>query len=121
MCGINGIFSFQEIDLSSIIKKMNALITHRGPDDEGVYVHANKKIALGMRRLAIIDLSTGNQPMYSEDKNLVIVFNGEIYNFKEVKQELIKNHQVTFNTNSDTEVILKGYGIYGKNIGVYLV
>ncbi len=112
MCGITG-FITEDKNKKQIVKQMANAIKHRGPDGEGYYT--DKVVALGHRRLSIIDLSTGDQPMFNEDKNLVIVFNGEIYNYKEIKKVLEKkNHK--FNTNSDTEVILHGYEEYGNNI-----
>ena len=111
MCGINGIISKSlEIDLNKNINKMNDKIIHRGPDDDGFYyeTNINFSVALGMRRLSIIDLFNGGQPMYSDDKQVVIVFNGEIYNYQKLKKELEKNN-ISFRTNSDTEVILKLY------------
>jgi len=113
MCGINGFIAFEketEKQLINNITLMNDLIIHRGPDDNGVFVESNthSAIAMGMRRLAIIDLSAGNQPMYSEDKNIIIVFNGEIYNFQILRNEL-KAKGIAFKTHSDTEVILKLY------------
>ena len=115
MCGINGYIFKSKPVKENLISCMNACIRHRGPDDEGSHRDKvlNKYIGLGMTRLSIIDLSTGNQPIYSEDKSLVIVFNGEIYNYQSLKIELEKNHNAEFNTNSDTEVILKMYEIYG--------
>ena len=110
MCGINGIISKSK-NKEKEIKKMNDRIKHRGPESEGTYI--DDDIALGHRRLAIIDLATGDQPIYNEDENLVIVFNGEIYNYKEIKKEL-KNH--TFKTNSDTETLIHGYEEWGKNL-----
>lgn len=114
MCGINGIISLKQFDIDSI-HQMNDKIVHRGPDDEGLYLDENKSysIGLGMRRLSIIDLSEGNQPMYSDDEDVVIVFNGEIYNYKALKSEL-ESKNIKFKTNSDTEVILKMYLEYGK-------
>ena len=87
MCGINGIYSKKRNDTSFIEKtlnKMNDLIIHRGPDDSGVFTHADKSYSagMGMRRLSIIDLQTGKQPISSEDSSKTIVFNGEIYNYK---------------------------------------
>ncbi len=113
MCGINGIISHtiaQEKQLHDAIAKMNQLIYHRGPDEDGFYFSKNEtsSVAMAMRRLSIIDLSTGKQPMYSENKAIGIVFNGEIYNYRTLKQELIKSG-ITFKTTSDTEVILKLY------------
>ena len=85
MCGITGFVNNKD-NKKEIIKKMADKIAHRGPDGEGYYI--DETIALAHRRLAIIDLSTGNQPMYNKDKSIVIVFNGEIYNFLEIKDEL---------------------------------
>jgi len=112
MCGICGIVSLSnQVIEQSFIKKMCHQILHRGPDAEGYYVKEN--IALGMRRLRIIDLNTGDQPIFNEDKSMCIVFNGEIYNFKKLKQDLIqKGHK--FYTLSDTEVILHLYEEYGE-------
>lgn len=107
MCGING-FNFKDED---IIKKMNLLTRHRGPDDEGIYF--DEHVSLGHNRLSIIDLSPlGRQPMESSDGKLVIVFNGEIYNFLEIKEEL-KSHY-SFRTKTDTEVILASYERWGQ-------
>ena len=94
----------------AVLEKMTNVLSHRGPDGKGFYV--NKNIGLGHRRLAIIDLSTGDQPMFSEDKKLVIVFNGEIYNYVELKEEL-KALGHRFTTASDTEVILSAYQEWG--------
>jgi len=117
MCGINGIVTKRRISnekLKSNIFKMNDLIIHRGPDDDGVFAVTDENYSLGMgiRRLSIIDLHTGTQPIYNDDKSIVIVFNGEIYNYKVLKNELEKEG-VTFKTNSDTEVILRLYEQYG--------
>jgi asparagine synthase (glutamine-hydrolysing) len=114
MCGINGSILFSGKILLENIKVMNNSIIHRGPDDDGIFVETNKthSIAMGMRRLSIIDVSNGNQPMKSDDENVIIVFNGEIYNFKSLKLQLETNG-VVFKTNSDTEVILNMYLEYG--------
>lgn len=111
MCGINVIVSpLDNQDLASALSKMNKAIVHRGPDDNGVFISEseNYSIGLGMQRLSIIDLDLGKQPMQCVDGNLVIVFNGEIYNYKTLKTEL-ENEGVIFSTNSDTEVILNLY------------
>ena len=109
MCGINGIFQFRrkfEIDkLSNYIGIMNQSIVHRGPDGEGVYV--DETCALGMRRLSIIDLEKGDQPIWNDDRTKAIIFNGEIYNYQELRNNLL-GKGIGFSTNSDTEVILKG-------------
>ena len=105
MCGIVGFYGEQK-NKENIIKKMADRIKHRGPDGEGYYT--NEKIALGHRRLSIIDLAGGTQPMFTEDKKLVVVFNGEIYNYIELRDEL-KEKNYEFKTNSDTEVLLYGY------------
>src|ERR1700733_3864275 len=107
MCGIAGIVSF---DGSPVLRQelvdMCGALAHRGPDDAGYYVDA--QAALGMRRLSIIDLSTGHQPISNEDGSIWIVFNGEIYNYQELRDELIsRGHQ--FRTNSDTETIVHLY------------
>lgn len=112
MCGITGIFNFnrgQKVDDIHLKHMTNALV-HRGPDDEGFFIDNN--IGLGHRRLKIIDLETGGQPMLSFDKNIVVVFNGEIYNYLQIRKTLIsKGHK--FYTNSDTEVIINAYREWG--------
>ena len=105
MCGITG-FIDKRNPKKDIIKKMTDRIIHRGPDAEGYYIDDN--IALGHRRLSIIDLKGGDQPIYNEDKSMVVIFNGEIYNFIELKAELEeKGHK--FKTICDTEVLVHGY------------
>lgn len=117
MCGINGIINktnSSEKEITEVLTKMNNLIIHRGPDEDGFITSKQDKFSLGMamRRLSIIDLSTGKQPIYSDDKKIVIVFNGEIYNYRVLKTKL-ENEGIEFKTNSDTEVILKLYEKYG--------
>lgn len=117
MCGINGLIDKTKINkdsMASVLNAMNNLIIHRGPDEDGVFAEQNDKYTVGMamRRLSIIDLSSGKQPIFSDDKQIVIVFNGEIYNYKTIKSRLV-SEGVTFNTTSDTEVILKAYEKYG--------
>lgn len=115
MCGVNGILDFSnkydKDKIRSIISKMNNAIIHRGPDDEGLFVDQN--IALGMRRLSIIDLETGKQPIFNEDNTLVIVFNGEIYNYIDLKATLLAKGHI-FKTTSDTEVVLHCFEEYGE-------
>ena len=112
MCGIVG-FIDKSKDKKKIIKDMADLIIHRGPDSDGYYVDDN--IALGFRRLSIIDLGTGSQPIFNEEKDKVIIFNGEIYNYQIIKEDLLaKGHK--FTTKTDTEVILHGYEEYGEKI-----
>lgn len=111
MCGIVGFVS-KEKNKKQIIKKMADRIAHRGPDGEGFYT--DDEVALGHRRLSIIDLATGDQPMFNEDKQMVIVFNGEIYNYIELREELKKNHE--FKTSSDTEVLIHGYEEWGSDL-----
>jgi len=110
MCGITGIINKQAPANLSELKAMCDRLHLRGPDAEGTWV--NGHIGLGHRRLSVIDLETGGQPMLTADQNLVLVFNGEIYNFKDIRSEL-KKLKHNFNSNSDTEVILKGYQEYG--------
>ncbi len=114
MCGFVGfVDKTKKEEKTKIIKNMNDQIIHRGPDSEGYYI--NKEVALGFRRLAIIDLNTGDQPMFNEDKSMVIVFNGEIYNYQSLKDDLIKKGHIFKNT-SDTEVLIHGYEEYGTKI-----
>ena len=111
MCGINGIVSKNK-NKEDLIHRMNDKIKHRGPNAEGVYVDEN--VALGQRRLSIIDLSdNGNQPIYNEDKSILVVFNGEIYNYQDLREELT-NH--TFHTKTDTEVLVHGYEEWGYDV-----
>ncbi len=116
MCGIAGIFcvrSNKEIDIANSVKKMSSIIAHRGPDGEGIWYDINKGIALAHRRLAIIDLSDkAFQPMIGCDGN-IIVYNGEIYNYRELKKEL--ENEWNFKSNSDTEVILASYYRWGES------
>src|SRR5437667_12602514 len=105
MCGISGLFIAGElprISLTRTVRAMTAAMEHRGPDDEGFVFDG--RVGLGMRRLSIIDLSGGKQPICNEDGSIVVVLNGEIYNFKDLQGELASmGHQ--FRTHSDTEVI----------------
>jgi len=119
MCGITGkIFFSQEKNIEeSEIKRMTDVIQHRGPDDEGFYI--NKNVGLGFRRLSIIDLNTGHQPLSNESGSKWIVFNGEIYNFWELRREL-QQKGYFFKTKTDTEVILKLYEEYGVHCVDYL-
>jgi len=114
VCGINGLlYRKADPNIAQKLSLMNVLISHRGPDDDSKYY--TDRIGMGMRRLSVIDLSTGNQPMYSQAKDIVIVFNGEIYNYQDLKAEL-EQAGVTFDTTSDTEVILKLYEKYGESM-----
>lgn len=112
MCGITGIF---HLDASrqvsrNLLKKMTDIIRHRGPDGDGLYINGN--LGLGHRRLSIVDLTTGDQPMFNDDKSIALILNGEIYNYIELKEELrALGH--TFRTTSDTEVIIKSYEQWG--------
>jgi asparagine synthase (glutamine-hydrolysing) len=112
MCGIAGMVETHRdgaVDVATIHQMCEAIV-HRGPDDEGIFVKAG--VGLGMRRLSIIDLAGGHQPVFNEDKTVCIVFNGEIYNFPELRSQLLsRGHQ--FYTHSDTEVIVHLYEEYG--------
>lgn len=114
MCGICGIYSTQGISNSDyhLIHRMSDALIHRGPDDYGTFQDSH--IALGHRRLSIIDLSGGHQPMANEDETVWVVSNGEIYNYKELRSEL-KHRGHTFRTASDTETIVHAYEEYGQN------
>lgn len=115
MCGFVG-FTGNIVNRNEILHKMADRIIHRGPDMEGYYLSDEDfPVALGFRRLSIIDLKDGIQPMYNEDNTVVVVFNGEIYNFMELREELIKAGHV-FKTRSDTEVVVHGYEEYGTSL-----
>ena len=119
MCGITGILNFNPSEnvRLGMLKNMTDSINHRGPDDEGHYI--NNNLGLGFKRLSIIDLKSGHQPLSNKEKNIWITFNGEIYNYKSLRKELIsKNYN--FLTNSDTEVILNLYIEYGESCLKYL-
>ena len=117
MCGINGIIQFSgrrtPEELRALVHAMNEQIVHRGPNHEGLYADAH--CAIGMRRLSIIDLAGGLQPIWNETRTMAIVFNGEIYNFQSVRERLVScGHH--FATSSDTEVILHGYEEWGLEV-----
>ncbi len=107
------VFNKKINDSSIVLEKMMDLIKHRGPDSDGEYVDCD--IALGFRRLSIIDLSNGSQPLFNEDKSLVLVFNGEIYNYRQLREELLRFGHV-FETDTDSEVLLHGYEQWGKEL-----
>ena len=114
MCGIVGILNFDSRPVSkALLKKMTDIQSHRGPDDDGIWIE--KKIGIGHRRLAIIDLSNfAKQPMFSEDNNYIISYNGEVFNYKSIRNELIKLGYY-FSSDSDTEVVLKSYQEWGED------
>lgn len=112
MCGFVG-FTGGLAQREKVLQEMMDAIIHRGPDSAGTYI--DDDIALGFRRLSIIDLDSGSQPMYNENRDMVIVFNGEIYNYKELRDELIKKGHV-FANNADTEVLIHGYEEYGEEL-----
>ncbi|MCP4373836.1 MAG: asparagine synthase (glutamine-hydrolyzing) [Deltaproteobacteria bacterium] len=119
MCGICGIASYIEgkrVD-EKILCSMRESLLHRGPDESGIFI--DERIGLGHRRLSIIDLSTGTQPIHNEDSSLRIVFNGEIYNYLELKEDLLRSGH-TFYTNSDTEILIHLYEEYGKSLLDYI-
>ena len=113
MCGITGIMHFDSSRCveKSRLKDMTNILKHRGPDGNGLFIDDN--VALGHRRLSIIDLSSGNQPMSILDGRYTIVYNGELYNYKELREELVKRGH-KFRTKGDTETILHLYEEYGE-------
>lgn len=112
MCGIAGIIRFDGVSSEEEIRLMTNSIAHRGPDGEGI--HIRNGVALGHRRLSIIDLEHGQQPMLSNDKEIAVTFNGEIYNYPHLKKELTAMGYV-FRTKSDTEILIAGYHFWGTD------
>src|SRR5437660_8695423 len=113
MCGIAGMFypGGRPPDAERLVERMTSALTHRGPDECGY--HADAQAVLGHRRLSIIDLQGGQQPMYNEDRTIAVTFNGEIYNFADIRRRLIAAGHV-FRTNSDTETIVHAYESWGE-------
>lgn len=111
MCGITGFLDPDGVLTEQDLRRMNASITRRGPDGEGYFVEGG--IGLAMRRLAIIDISGGWQPVYNEDRSIVVVFNGEIYNYRELREELLAAGH-TFRTHGDSETIAHLYEVHGE-------
>src|SRR5262245_28606756 len=113
MCGIAGIYNFRSLEPvpPRLVKAMTDTLVHRGPDDEGFYISG--PVGLGHRRLSIIDLDGGHQPIANEDETVWVVFNGEIYNFNDLHDDLVKKGH-TFKTRSDTEVIVHLYEEEGE-------
>jgi len=112
MCGITGFISVKGVQEADI-DRMNHAVRHRGPDDKGIFINRKKTAGLGHQRLSIIDLDSGHQPMSDEDDTIWITFNGEIYNYQELREDLGRRHQ--FKTKSDTEVILHLYKEKGED------
>lgn len=115
MCGITGVFNYksQRTVSRDILKIMTASLKHRGPDEEGYFIDQQTGVGLGHRRLSIIDLKTGKQPMSNTEEDIWIVLNGEIYNFPELKKEL-KSKGYNFRTKSDTEIVIYLYEEHGE-------
>ena len=116
MCGFCG-FTGQLLESEAVLERMMEKIIHRGPDSAGK--HMDDQIAMGFRRLSIIDLDAGSQPMYNETGDIVITFNGEIYNYQSLREELIEKGHI-FQTHSDTEVLVHAYEEYGEDMLQYL-
>ena len=114
MCGIAGILNFDKARpaADALVRRMTNTLVHRGPDGDGYFTHGG--VALGHRRLSIIDLATGDQPFFSEDKSLVLVYNGELYNYLEIRRDL-QSRGRHFRTESDTEVLLQAYEEWGTD------
>ncbi len=110
MCGIAGVLSPKTTQKEAVLSRMTSAIIHRGPDDDGYFT--DNFVALGMKRLSIIDLAMGKQPIYSEDGRFLIFFNGEIYNYKELREGLLAQGR-KFKTESDTEIVLAMYAVHG--------
>src|SRR5437764_1467437 len=117
MCGIAGKLSLDSQVPRDLLERMCEVITHRGPDSRGTFLHDG--VGLGIQRLAIIDLDTGDQPIFNEDRSVVVVLNGEIYNFVELRDELVRRGH-HFATHTDTEVIVHLYEDHGDRCVEYL-
>lgn len=114
MCGIAGLFNYHseaEPSINESVKKMLSLIKHRGPDESGIYLHQN--VAIGSVRLSIVDLLTGRQPLCDESENFWIVYNGEIFNHLELRNDLIKKG-INLKTHCDTEIVVQMFALYGE-------
>ena len=120
MCGISGQINFSE--KKDYIKEMTQELYSRGPDDFGYYFYKEKSfnLSFGHRRLAILDIENGSQPMSWENDRYIIVYNGEIYNWKNLREELTQSGYSFLTKNSDTEVILAGYKRWGTKVSNYL-
>jgi asparagine synthase (glutamine-hydrolysing) len=118
MCGISGLYSPHFENRANTVARMNQALVHRGPDDGGQF--DGQVASIAMRRLCIIDLKTGHQPIANEDQTLQIVFNGEIYNYRELREQLLSTGRHSFKTTTDTEVILHLYEEYGEDTPKYL-
>lgn len=117
MCGIAGFFGAGD---RAVLERMTARIVHRGPDDEGFLIDAERGVHLGFRRLAILDIAGGGQPMTTADGALTVVFNGQIYNFRELREELAKLGARFVTDHSDTEVLLHGWRQWGEDLPNHL-
>lgn len=126
MCGITGIYSCGEVVNPTVLSAMTNALSHRGPDDSGTYVSQNGEVGLGHTRLSIIDLSErGRQPMASDDRKIQVSYNGEIYNYREIREELLSKGHV-FRTDCDTEVLVRSYEEWGieclhKFVGMFAI
>ena len=118
MCGIAGIYNLKDKPVTEdILKRMLGRIRYRGPDECGLFISNN--LGIGNVRLSIIDLSSGQQPISNEDNSLWIVYNGEVFNYPELRKDL-QQQGISFKTDSDTEVVLKCYEYYGEDCLNYL-
>ena len=119
MCGITGILNYSNHSVDRVtLDKMIVNLKHRGPDEKGYYI--DKYMSMAQSRLSIIDISGGKQPISNEDDSIRVIFNGEIFNYIEIREILIKNGH-TFKTKSDTEVIVHAYEEYGLDFVKYFI
>lgn len=117
MCGIAGLIGYGD---EALIRKMNDALSHRGPDGEGYYVDSVKRVYLGHRRLAVLDIVGGLQPMWNHDRSIGVIFNGEIYNHRELRSQLSRLGHRFISNHSDTEVLVHGYREWGENLPIKL-
>src|SRR5215469_15818372 len=117
MCGLAG---FAGQGNRADLERMTAALAHRGPDGAGFHIDENRRVVLGHRRLAIVDLAGGDQPMWNEDGEICVVFNGELYNHGELRQDLVRRGHTFTSHHSDTEVLVHGWEEWGEALPMRL-
>src|SRR5205823_4849932 len=116
MCGIVGSFRFSPLDQASLIAGMNLCLKHRGPDAEGVFESTEQGAAMGMTRLSIIGIARGHQPMFDEHGRYALVYNGEVYSYRDLWTELVRRGHEFRSDHSDTDVVVHGFEEWGTGV-----